>query len=642
MSRDHSFTPDVIIFMLDYDGCTAIDPNTGLPCTDNVMEEMVTLLTRYPCANIILKIGSYRQTIWLNYGNWARNNNGCCFAALEDLQETFCEQYPEFSDRVEIDPFILEDLFRKTAHGAHFRIGRDLKTLENTARFFQGSGAVCDIAWHDETKIAELYAHMQQSSMQHRQKKILFYYFDDRDDIHDALAMAFQYHQPHWVPRDLVMRRVKCANGIITRRHFDIIGVGCVHENFSDTTIIVYDLFLLHSIQNRVTTECALRSVISVRGWIWTIEYIAEVKDLAHQGRLLTALIVIAGTQQNQSALEYIANYCKTHSHYIGVLFGLAEQMQFSIAQKILDEKPEFTDSDKKIILQLLEKYSEFKGKYISHHAIGKLLAITREHYDTPSKKYSELHQFYLQIAALNREKLDLDAIKTLKVILTPLPNQQQNGILLISSVLDEMISIMLNDTASMTEEYHWIKFTDYIEGYRHYQAYKKIMYGITRDEQATASDVHQFLAERFGHDLTDLSQHFPIRIQPESQTALKKILTAIDKQKSQNFYENDSASHAAFRALRLVIAKTRIEDATLFQDAIAYWKNAPSLLPGKTNNDVLVEADKKIIRKSIMLFPPRSARFFISELPYLIAREQKAEKSIAQDATKKSVCAMQ
>ena len=179
LSTESNDSYELIVYSLDYDGCIA--PHASKDCMANMMQHMIDMLKRHVNANLILMVGSARQSIHSDIYHQFYNKNGSCLVFLNTFFAGFKSSFSEFEDRVSLCPFLLEDIENKTKPGFHFEKRVDFSGADVEAYANQHDILVTKnfdhIRWHDHHKKAMIYAQMHHIAVQYQNKRTLFQFF---------------------------------------------------------------------------------------------------------------------------------------------------------------------------------------------------------------------------------------------------------------------------------------------------------------------------------------------------------------------------------------------------------------------------------------------------------------------------------
>lgn len=227
-----AFTPEVIVYSVDYDGCISRNGPDGPLKIDDLMKNMANMLTTYPKAKIVVMVGSYRQDLNTDICNHSINNNGSCFVAIHELCSKFKENYPLLAHRIELIPFLLGDILHDLTPGKHFQDAltlytqKEIHTLDSTP----------DFSWHDERKCALLFSQMQHiANIFPLCEKIWFKFHDDKENIIQHLAW-FYTQNSCWMP-SLVLSLHRLLLGKFDHSYETLlVGTGYTDKDYRENT----------------------------------------------------------------------------------------------------------------------------------------------------------------------------------------------------------------------------------------------------------------------------------------------------------------------------------------------------------------------------------------------------------------------
>ena len=632
--------PDIIVFMLDYDGCTAPSSNTTTPPTEKIIEKIADALREYPNARIILKPGSFRQSIYLNWGNWLQNQNGCCFAALKKILHDFKMQHPHFATQIDIDPFILEDMVdaQKTTGAPvvkrYFEKACSLNTLERTEKFIQNLKNRNELLWHDEHKIAELYAHMQQCAREHPTKNILFYYFDDREEIHNHLMAAFRRCIPKYMPTNIVLQTIHCVHGNVGHHYHPIYGLGDIDENYVDMATIIHTLYLLSS-QPKALSPTALPRLIEKCGLEFVIDAISKIGNEEHKQILFAKLPWIVIQKQGWDRIPRIAQYL-TISQWIELMcllidLGAEHKQAGDLLEQLCRELHVLSLSNKKTVVQLIQLHKHFQKQLITLDSIKNILDVL-QNCDGPLKEIQRnLRHFYCQLSVLAEPITDETMYVLNLIINTP---HHMHGDKITVKIFCGILKKLLYDTKTFYMVSP-LPTDNYSNVYRYYKPYRHVMFGISPQEAVYAQDAQLFIKAHCENTCEGL-HNYNVTSKNTLDTKIKIIASSIDKQSSQT---TDPACHAAYYALRLMITTECFKDSNQICELIMKWRQAPNIIPNKNNGDVLDENDALLAQKQLMLFRPTKHVDFCRALIGLIERLYDIKNNVVHDRQVKQSC---
>lgn len=216
------------VLSLDFDGCLF---NAKYLINKNVIESNAKLFKLLKKENdsyeeTIIFVGSNRQSHELDIYNSFKNDTDSCFEVIVEIAR-------ELSAK--LDKFLLADVYNDLTAGTAFQLATSENSLDiehPNCRF-------------DETKLSLLYAQIHKIASDYSHEKIVFNFFDDRQDILKALFNFFQKF-PEMIPKNvnLYLNQYKGAEVQLYPNAFEgeIRGKGIIDENYSETVKKMADL----------------------------------------------------------------------------------------------------------------------------------------------------------------------------------------------------------------------------------------------------------------------------------------------------------------------------------------------------------------------------------------------------------------
>lgn len=172
---------------------------------------------------VVALIGSNRQSYVddaNNYGFSPSTFKGSCFPAIR----TVCADL-----NVKFDPFLLADVAGNLPFGTSYDLIMQ-EIADDTYADPKRTHATCTM---DETKRTLLFAQMQKAAADHPNEKIIFDFFDDRDDILTWHLYEFYTQHPHMIPKNVTLRLNKYMGSDVTLLA-SIEGTGESHSDYCE------------------------------------------------------------------------------------------------------------------------------------------------------------------------------------------------------------------------------------------------------------------------------------------------------------------------------------------------------------------------------------------------------------------------
>ena len=180
----------IIAFSLDADGCLFNDKylldHKLIPGNTALLSHM---LHQAEYIKLIILVGSNRQSYDLDQHNSIQNKTMSCFVAVKDITNYLSIQL--IHQDVWLDRFLMADIYQDLFAGTAFNQAID--------PFHTGPHAETVF---DRSKITLLYAQIHKLANDHKGKRILYHFYDDRYDLLTGLNNFFQNHL-EWIPRNV-------------------------------------------------------------------------------------------------------------------------------------------------------------------------------------------------------------------------------------------------------------------------------------------------------------------------------------------------------------------------------------------------------------------------------------------------------
>lgn len=224
---------------IDYDGCLA-HSKYKIISGKTLIEHNTSLLRRIqrasPADKTILFVGSLRQSYEDDCFNQGLNENGSCFIAMKQLSEHL---------GVELDTFLLSDIKDNLPPGTSFENALD---PDFSGKHSQSIGS--------DMKYDLVYAQMHKLAQRYRSHPIVFTFYDDRDDILDAINRFFSAAK-NLIPQNVTLCLVSYDPQL--RNLGEIKGEGVV-DNYYRKTVLGTTLLNIREAQLRAHREAVSAS----------------------------------------------------------------------------------------------------------------------------------------------------------------------------------------------------------------------------------------------------------------------------------------------------------------------------------------------------------------------------------------------
>ena len=178
-------------------------------------------------------VGSNRQDFTTDLQNSSGHNTGSCFPAIQAMSDAV---------GATLDKMLLSDIQNDRQFGHNFDSaiakqfddGYDYDT--DNIDFSQK----IDEWVFDQQKLTILYAQIHKAANDNPKSEIVFDFYDDRDDILDALGDYFKKY-PHMLPDNVELNLNHYKGGEVTNKHV-IHGTGSIDMDFRNTVKTMADL----------------------------------------------------------------------------------------------------------------------------------------------------------------------------------------------------------------------------------------------------------------------------------------------------------------------------------------------------------------------------------------------------------------
>lgn len=181
----------IIAFSLDADGCLF---NDKYMLYDEVIAGNTALLSHMIrqaeyIKQLIILVGSNRQSHHLDLFNSTENKTMSCFPAVKEITSYLSTKLPH--QNVGLDRFLMADIYHDLEAGTAFN--------QAIAPYHLGPHAD---AVFDRSKITLLYAQIHKLANDHKGKRIIYHFYDDKYELLSGLNTFFQDHL-EWIPSNV-------------------------------------------------------------------------------------------------------------------------------------------------------------------------------------------------------------------------------------------------------------------------------------------------------------------------------------------------------------------------------------------------------------------------------------------------------
>lgn len=223
----------------DFDGClynekyhniveackSPHDPSLVIHSNAIFLDKLRDEFLREKASEVIMMVGSARQSPSLDYSNSTNKNTESCFLSLLSVAGYFQKILKKV--KVCVDDFLMADLYLGKKNGTHFNedIQKNLSTKAMDPAY--KVDILCDTS-----KLTLLYAQMQKMASENPNKKIVFDFYDDLLGLLIPLQAFFQKH-PDWIPSNLTLR-LNLYDGESLDRRSTIQGTGKSYPSYKE------------------------------------------------------------------------------------------------------------------------------------------------------------------------------------------------------------------------------------------------------------------------------------------------------------------------------------------------------------------------------------------------------------------------
>ena len=581
---------ELFVCSVDYDGCVSVF--SAGDAAHNLFLHLHQILIEHPEANVVLMVGSARQSIISDLHHERVNKNGSCLIFFKDFLESFKLKHPDLADRISLDPFLLEDIFREKNPGHHFSIRVDSFSDELRAEYRDRGASFkngIDIHWQDLFKRALIYAQLHYIGMKHQGKKIQFHFFDDRVCILDNLISLYG-NKLELIPSNVSLRLFNYAAGHFNRNvSFDIGGVGFVDNDYSNNVKSFNVSGWLNSLRVAITKRVLSEPNLTLAKHLYRLssdkdhfifclrekwgEYIFEFLDCtlsSHEKMVLVEtwlpdMVASRDVARIQHCLRYVhPNVCV--DYFIEALEKNDDVLSGAFLPAMLSVNlAEFSKNEITLILFSKKKYDWINNLYPSHDGCQSLVEwchlVEKNDFKKSLLRYFlnvlfirckdmpiwiDLTRFAYHLSTLPGDALSEEACYALSVIVSRYA-RNSNGFVdrLWCSIISPLVSLELFEISELPEE-----------------VIQKYLHGCTENYDTF---VQQVVVEKI--------QAQCVNLMPD------RLLSA-------------------YRALQFMVLSISLSPESVFNrlhQAITYWKNSSSIIPGKTHLSLLVDEDKAL-----------------------------------------------
>lgn len=202
--------------------------------------EIIARLKRDQVTGFHLACGSNRQSYEIDDHNAEENGTGSFIQLLLSLQAHFNHLLSADSVTLQclLDRFLLSDFYDERESGHSFNLILQQIELESQGRSDQRLEHPQYV--FDHTKFTLLYTIAHHFAKRYPDDHLIIAFFDDRDDIHSALAQAFAKH-PDLLPHNVVLEGWPYEGNLPELRHenasYRIQGTGPIDINYHENLL---------------------------------------------------------------------------------------------------------------------------------------------------------------------------------------------------------------------------------------------------------------------------------------------------------------------------------------------------------------------------------------------------------------------
>ncbi|MCW8400244.1 hypothetical protein OQJ26_15775 [Legionella sp. PATHC038] len=236
------------VLSFDFDGCLFNTAYSNAPytnfdkhLTDAVLIHNKEFLEQLKVENerfsqVIAMIGSNRQSFEYDTGNMGgiHTFKGSCCSAIQ----TVCNYLD-----VDFNPLLLADLYNSLEPGTSYQhIMEEIKagTWINMEETLEHQN--CPM---DESKVALIFAQMQEAASKNPDEQIIFDFYDDRDDILARLQEFYSSH-PHMIPKNVLLR-LNHYDGAEPVLEAELVGDGVFFNDYPEIVVNMLDNLWEHN-----------------------------------------------------------------------------------------------------------------------------------------------------------------------------------------------------------------------------------------------------------------------------------------------------------------------------------------------------------------------------------------------------------
>jgi hypothetical protein len=205
-TKDHKTpaqsTEKVLYYSFDWDGSLApkfdpvTDPQKFIESHPNIIKKIKADLIKYGAKKVRFLVGSNRQSMSTDKVNRDKNKNGSPLQGLEILKnhvlkELAKEGAPSFD--LEVDPYLMVGVNNQPVR----------QKPPTSGEHFQGLYPTDEWAFEPKKRVL-LLTQMHHAAKHNQDKEVIFQFFDDMQDILDAVNSLFREH-PDLIPKNLTL-----------------------------------------------------------------------------------------------------------------------------------------------------------------------------------------------------------------------------------------------------------------------------------------------------------------------------------------------------------------------------------------------------------------------------------------------------
>ncbi|WP_392536874.1 hypothetical protein [Legionella sp. 227] len=235
------------VLSFDFDGClfnmayiNAPYTNFDKHLTDAVLVHNETFLEQLRHENerfsqVIAMIGSNRQSFEIDTANmgFLQSFKGSCCSAIQ----TVCNYLG-----VDFNPLLLADLYNSLEPGTAYQLIMD---EIKSGKWIDGGALEHEDCPMDQSKVALIFAQMQEAASKNPDEKIIFDFYDDRHDILARLQEFYSTH-PHMIPKNVLLR-LNHYEGAEPTLEAELVGDGILCNDYPEIVVNMLDNLWKHN-----------------------------------------------------------------------------------------------------------------------------------------------------------------------------------------------------------------------------------------------------------------------------------------------------------------------------------------------------------------------------------------------------------